>query len=60
MITTSYLPATRGARNPNLQVVIRHASNLCSQHSFGFQVRMNGMHKTHFDYVRIDLLPLVL
>ena len=27
--------ATRGARNPNLRVVITHASHVCSQHSFG-------------------------
>ena len=30
-----FLRATRGARNPNLQVVITHASHVCSQHSFG-------------------------
>ena len=30
----SSLRATRGARNPNLQVVITHASHVCSQHSF--------------------------
>ena len=27
------LRATRGARNPNLQFVITHASYVCSQHS---------------------------
>ena len=27
--------ATRGAHNPNLQVVIMHSSHECSQHSFG-------------------------
>ena len=42
-----YLRATRGARNPNLQVVITHASQGCSQHSFGLPLRMNGMHRTH-------------
>ena len=49
------LRATRGARNPNLQVVITHASHVCSQHSFGLPLRMNGMHKMEF-----DLLPLVI
>ena len=42
-----YLRATRGARNPNLQVVITHASHLCSKHSFGLPLRKNGMHRTH-------------
>ena len=44
------LRATRGACNRNLQVVITHASYVCSQHSFGPPLRMfsNGMHKTHF------------
>ena len=29
------LQAPLVARNPNLQVVIMHASHVCSQHSFG-------------------------
>ena len=37
--------ATRGAHNPNPQVVITHASHVCSQHSFGIPLRMNGTHK---------------
>ena len=44
------LQATRGARNPNLQVVITHASHVCNQHSFGLPLRMNGMHRTQFDH----------
>ena len=44
--TTNKLRATRGARNPNLQVVITHASHICTQHSFRLPVRMNGMHKS--------------
>ena len=40
------LQATRGARNPNLQVVITHASHVCRQHSSGLPLRMNGMHRT--------------
>ena len=52
--------ATRGARNPNLQVVITHASHVCSQHSFGLPLRMYGMHRTHFDHARLDLLSLVI
>ena len=31
-------------RNPNLQVVIRHASHVCSQDSFELPLRLNGMH----------------
>ena len=54
------LRATRGARNPNLQVVIPHASHVCSQHLFGLPLKMNGMHKTQYDHARFDLLPLVL
>ena len=27
-----YMRATRGAHNPNLQVVVTHASHVCSQH----------------------------
>ena len=37
--------ATRGAHNPNLQVVITHVLHVCSQHSFGIPLRMNGTHK---------------
>ena len=48
------------AHNPNLQVVITHASHVCDQHSFGFPLRMNGMHRTQFDHARFDLLPLVI
>ena len=53
------LRATRGACNPYLQVVITHASHVCSQHSFGLPLRMNGMYRTKFDHVRMDLLPFV-
>ena len=35
------LRATREAHNPNLQVVITHASHLCSQHSFGLPLINN-------------------
>ena len=52
-----YLRATRGACNPNLQVVITHASHACSQHSFGLPLRMNGMHRRQFGHVRFDYLP---
>ena len=50
------LRATRGARNPNLQVVITHASYVCSQHSSGLSLRMCGMHRMHFDRARLGLL----
>ena len=45
------LRAARGARNPNLQVLITHASHVCGQHSFG-PLRMNGMHKTQLNVQR--------
>ena len=54
------LRATRGARNPNLQVVITHASHVCSQYSFGLLLRMNRIHKTQFGHARFNLLPLVI
>ena len=60
VIFSYFLRATRGARNPNLQVVITHASHVCSQHSFGLQLRMNGIHGTQFDHARLDLLSLVI
>ena len=43
-----------------LQVVITYASYVCSQHSFGLPVRMYGMHRTHFDHARLDVLSLVI
>ena len=52
------LQATRGARGPNLQVVITHASYVCSQHSFGLPLRMYEMHRTHFDHARLDVLDI--
>ena len=42
------LQATRRARNPNLHIVITHALHVCSQHSFGLPLRMDGMHRTQF------------
>ena len=54
------LQATRGARNPNLQVVITHALHLRSQHSFGLPIRKNEMYRTHFDHTRLDFLSFVI
>ena len=51
------LQATRGAHNPNLQVVITHASHVCSQHSFVLPLRMNGMHRTQFDHAFWPFTP---
>ena len=51
------LRATKGARDPNLQVVITYASHVCSQHSFGLPLRIYGM---HFDHARLDLVSLVI
>ena len=46
--------ATRGARNPNLQVVIALASH-------GLPLRMYGMHRTHFsDHARLDISSLAI
>ena len=55
------LQVTGGVRSPNLQVVITHASYsyVCRQHSFGLPLRMYGMHRTHFDHARLDVLSLV-
>lgn len=55
-----YLWARRGAHNRNLQVFITHASHVCSQHSFGPPLWMNGMYIMQFDQTRLDLLPLVI
>ena len=54
------LRATRGAHNPDLQVLITHASHVRSQHSFGHPLRMNRMHITKFDLARLDLRSLVI
>ena len=54
------LRTTRVACNPNLQVVITHASQVCSQHLFGLPPRMYGMQRTQFDHGRLDLLSLVV
>ena len=54
------LQTTRGARNPNLQVFIKHASHVWSQHSFGPPLRMNGMHRMYFDHACLDFLSLII
>ena len=54
------LRATRGARNPNIQVIITHAWHVCRQHSFGLPPRMNGMHRKKFDHVPLDPLSLLI
>ena len=57
--TDLLLWATRGACNPNLQVVFMHASHICSQHLFGLPLRMNGMHLMQFDHMHSELISLV-
>ena len=47
-------------RKPNLQVVIAHASNLCSQHLFGLQLIMNGIQITQFNHSLLNPLSLVI
>ena len=56
------IKGTRGACNPNLQVVIiTHASYLCSQHSFGLPLRINGMHRMQFGpSISRNVITLVL
>ena len=53
-IKKSLLRAAKGARNPNFQVFITHASHVCSQHSFGLPLKIYGMHRTLFDHARLD------
>ena len=53
--TMILLRATKGARNPNRQVVITHASHVCSQQSFELPLKMNGMHRTQFGQARFGL-----
>ena len=54
------LQAPLVACNPNLQVVIMHASRVCSQYLFGLPLRMNRMHIMQFDHARLDLLSLII
>ena len=48
--------ATRGDCNLNLQGALTYVWHVCSQHSFGLPLRMNGMQRTQPDHVRFDLL----
>ena len=43
----------QNSRNPNLQVAFAHAWYVCSQHSIGRPLRMNGMHRTQSDNSRV-------
>ena len=45
------LVSTNHASSNPGQVVITHASHVCSRHSFGLPLRMNGVHKTQFDHL---------
>ena len=49
---------TGGARNPNLQVVITHASRVCSHHSFGLPLitRVCIFYTSHSDRACSDHL----
>ena len=44
--------ATRGAGNPNLQVVITHAPMYVA--SIGPPLRLNGIYRTQFDPERLE------
>ena len=35
-------------------------TTVCSQHLFGLPLRMDGMHRTQFDHLHLDLLSLVI
>ena len=57
------LLATRGARNHNLQVVITHASHVCSQHEPAFVwISTKNEWNVHnaIYHARLDLLSLVI
>ena len=43
----------QNSRNPNLQVAFAHAWYVCSQHSIGRPLRMNGTHRTQSDNSRV-------
>ena len=58
-VYTQLLRATRGARNPNPELVVTHASHVCSQHLFELLPSVNEMHITQFDQARFDPLSLV-
>ena len=49
IVYSTLLQATRGARNPNLQVVIMHALHVSNQHSFRLS-----------QHARLDLLSLII
>ena len=51
------LQATRGAYNPNLQVFITPALDVCSQHPFGLPLRMYGMHRTLWSWASRPSTP---
>ena len=55
---TTLLRATRGAHNLNLQVVIVYAAHVCSRHSFGLPLRMNGIYRMQLDQSPLGLLSL--
>ena len=48
----------RGNRYPDLQVVITHALHVGCHHLLGLPVRLNDMHRTQFDHMRLDILSL--
>ena len=56
LTSISVIAGDKRSLQSNLQVVITHASHVCSQHSFG--LRVNGMHRTQFDHALLDLLSL--
>ena len=58
--TPSIIAGDKRSPQSNLQVDITHAPHVCSQHSFGLPLRMNGMHKTQFDHARFDLLRVFI
>ena len=53
------LRATKGTRNPNLQVVITHTSYVCGQLSFELPLRMNRMRRKQLDPLSLLILSHV-
>lgn len=47
------------AYNPNLQVIVKLAWLLCSQHSFRLLLRMSEIHRVNSDDERLNLLSVV-
>ena len=59
-VTFCFLWVTRGDRNSNLQVAVTHDWHVCSQHTLGLPLKMNGIHRTQSDHALLDLILLTV